>query len=406
MDPTRAGYAGYAATPQAYPAAAYAFAAAPPPAVAYQYAMPTPYGYGYFGGSDRNESRDDERDYYNGEIGPVGPPRDRAPPKPGKDGKGPDTLFISNLPPELIDDRLEQELRARGVERFHNLIIKRQPDGKSKGYCFLEFEHHEEAEDARVKLNAWIIDGKSISVKWAEFQRLDEEALAKVRVVYVSGLPGNTTEDDMRGIFLKFGALEKVTVPRKYGEPNVAKGFAFIDFVKREDAVAAVKEVNGSVFKGGRGGGFAGARGGGPGRPHPRGGYERDGRGAPGLSEAEAIIAAELSGGRPAPYYMSVPVQMAPMMAQGYAYTSAMPMASYAAAYPAGVDMSAYGMYGSTPVVPAAPAMSAPLPPLASPGTAPPPPPPPPPPPTVNAVPAFGAMPRPNYNSAARFAPY
>eukprot|EP00741_Cyanophora_paradoxa_P017259 tig00020961_g16670.t1 len=256
----------------------------------------------------------------------------------GAGGKGPDTLYISLLPPEYLEDQLQQEFQRAGVTNYAHMNLKRTSDGRSRGFMFLEFERNEDAEDARQKLTSLQINGKPISVQWAEFQRLDEEVMSKVRAIFVSGLPGSTTDEDMRTLFGQYGPLERVTVPRKFEDATQAKGFAFLDFQRREDALEAIKHLNGSVFRNyriavelarpdgkkgqeRRSGGPPGERLPNRGPPPPRDRYggdygrdrdrygdrdrerdrygDRDARGPPrmgplGLTEAEMIVAVEL----------------------------------------------------------------------------------------------------------------
>lgn len=113
---------------------------------------------------------------------------------------------------------------------------------------------------------------------------------------YVSQLGEDTTEDDLQGVFDKYGHVSHVKVIRDH-DTQVSKGFGFVKFDTQDEANAAVEGVNGedingsqiSVqisrprrndgFRGGRGGGGRGGYGfnsGGGGGYGGRGGYNRD----------------------------------------------------------------------------------------------------------------------------------
>jgi cold-inducible RNA-binding protein len=66
--------------------------------------------------------------------------------------------------------------------------------------------------------------------------------------VYIGNLPYKTSEAEIRSLFEPFGSLERVNiVTDPTGNP---RGFAFVDFTKKEDADRAIAELNGSSMGG------------------------------------------------------------------------------------------------------------------------------------------------------------
>ncbi|MBI1853574.1 MAG: RNA-binding protein [Planctomycetes bacterium] len=66
--------------------------------------------------------------------------------------------------------------------------------------------------------------------------------------VYIGNLPYKTNEAEIRSLFEPFGSLERVNiVTDPTGNP---RGFAFVDFTKKEDADRAIAELNGSSMGG------------------------------------------------------------------------------------------------------------------------------------------------------------
>ncbi|CAJ0931508.1 unnamed protein product, partial [Mesorhabditis belari] len=67
--------------------------------------------------------------------------------------------------------------------------------------------------------------------------------------LFVRNLPFVTTEDDLRFLFKKYGELAdvQVIIDKKTGK---CKGFAIVEFIFPENAVAAYSELDGSIFKG------------------------------------------------------------------------------------------------------------------------------------------------------------
>lgn len=98
------------------------------------------------------------------------------------------------------------------------------------------------------------------------------------RKLYVGNLPYSATEDELRDIFSKSGAVDTVNVVRDNATGR-ARGFAFVEMATDADAAKAVTDVNETQMGGrtlavnearpkpqfGGGGGGGGGRGGGGG---------------------------------------------------------------------------------------------------------------------------------------------
>ncbi|MFK8016982.1 MAG: RNA recognition motif domain-containing protein [Gammaproteobacteria bacterium] len=66
--------------------------------------------------------------------------------------------------------------------------------------------------------------------------------------IYVGNLPYTATEEEIGAVFAPFGTVQsvKIIMDRETGRP---RGFGFVD-MDREEAKAAIKEVNGSEMGG------------------------------------------------------------------------------------------------------------------------------------------------------------
>jgi len=67
--------------------------------------------------------------------------------------------------------------------------------------------------------------------------------------LYVGGLSYDTTEDQLREAFAKFGGVEsaKVITDR---DSDRSKGFAFVEMSSNSEAEEAMRGLNGTVFDG------------------------------------------------------------------------------------------------------------------------------------------------------------
>ena len=69
------------------------------------------------------------------------------------------------------------------------------------------------------------------------------------RKLYVGGLSYDTTEDQLREAFAKFGAVESATVIKdRYS--GRSKGFGFVEMSSNSEAEEAIRSLNGTLLDG------------------------------------------------------------------------------------------------------------------------------------------------------------
>jgi len=67
--------------------------------------------------------------------------------------------------------------------------------------------------------------------------------------LYIGNLSRDVTEDDLRGAFQPFGALDSVTIIKDRSN-NVSKGFGFVEMPVKAEAEAAIAGLHGKEFMG------------------------------------------------------------------------------------------------------------------------------------------------------------
>lgn len=88
----------------------------------------------------------------------------------GGSGPGPSrSLYISNLSPSVTEYNLVQLFSPYGkISRLDLIFHKSGPlKGKTKGYAFVELSKHEDAIEAKVRVDGRLVGGRKISVGWA-----------------------------------------------------------------------------------------------------------------------------------------------------------------------------------------------------------------------------------------------
>uniref|UniRef100_A0A8C8D1S5 RRM domain-containing protein n=1 Tax=Oncorhynchus tshawytscha TaxID=74940 RepID=A0A8C8D1S5_ONCTS len=154
-------------------------------------------------------------------------------------------LFVGSIPKSKTKEQMVEEF-AKVTEGLNDVILYHQPDDKKKnrGFCFLEYEDHKTAAQARRRLMSGKVKvwGNVVTVEWADpIEEPDSEVMAKVKVLFVRNLANSVTEEILEKSFGKFGRLERV---------KKLKDYAFIHFDERDSAVKALAEMNGKDLEG------------------------------------------------------------------------------------------------------------------------------------------------------------
>ncbi|XP_015341024.1 heterogeneous nuclear ribonucleoprotein R [Marmota marmota marmota] len=154
-------------------------------------------------------------------------------------------VFVGKIPRDLYEDELVP-LFEKVTEGLVDVILYHQPDDKKKnrGFCFLEYEDHKSAAQARRRLMSGKVKvwGNVVTVEWADpVEEPDPEVMAKVKVLFVRNLATTVTEEILEKSFSEFGKLERV---------KKLKDYAFVHFEDRGAAVKAMDEMNGKEIEG------------------------------------------------------------------------------------------------------------------------------------------------------------
>ncbi|XP_057678666.1 heterogeneous nuclear ribonucleoprotein Q-like [Corythoichthys intestinalis] len=154
-------------------------------------------------------------------------------------------LFVGSIPKSKTKEQIEEEF-SKVTEGLKDVIIYHQPDDKKKnrGFCFLEYEDHKTAAQARRRLMSGKVKvwNNLVTVEWADpIEDPDPEVMAKVKVLFVRNLSNGVTEEILETCFSQFGKVDRV---------KKLKDYAFVHFEERAGAVKALAEMNGKELEG------------------------------------------------------------------------------------------------------------------------------------------------------------
>ena len=167
-------------------------------------------------------------------------------------------LYVKNLDPEMTQVEFEQLFAQFGA--VTSALISVDEEGKSKGFGFVNYERHDEAQKAVDALHDSEHYGRKIFVARAQkkaereeelrrsYEQAKMEKLSKYQGVnlYIKNLEDDVDDDKLRAEFEVFGAVTSCKVMRD--EKGTSKGFGFVCFSTPDEATKAVAEMNNKMI--------------------------------------------------------------------------------------------------------------------------------------------------------------
>ncbi|XP_056404479.1 polyadenylate-binding protein 1-like isoform X2 [Hyla sarda] len=165
-------------------------------------------------------------------------------------------VYIKNFGEDMDDVRLKEIFSAFG----NTLSVKVMMDngGRSRGFGFVNFGNHEEAQKAVAEMNGKEINGRMVYVGRAQkrierqselkrrFEQIKQERISRYQGVnlYVKNLDDGIDDERLRKEFSPYGTITSAKVMTDGGH---SKGFGFVCFSSPEEATKAVTEMNGRI---------------------------------------------------------------------------------------------------------------------------------------------------------------
>lgn len=184
------------------------------------------------------------------------------------------TLFVKNLSFSTTDERLASAFGKLTDVTFVRVQKRsvRQRDGKgevklSMGFGFVGFRSVESARIAQKVMDKSMLDGHLLNVTFAKRGHdADDEVVGRKSAneertsapstkLIVKNLAFQATKKDVRALFAAHGKLKSVRVPRKGmssvgGTAGGVRGFGFVEFVNRNEALNAYQALRHSHLLG------------------------------------------------------------------------------------------------------------------------------------------------------------
>jgi polyadenylate-binding protein len=167
-------------------------------------------------------------------------------------------LYVKNLDSEITQDDFEKLFEPFGSITSAKLQV--DEEGKCKGFGFVNYDNHEDAQKAVEALHDSEQNGKKIYVSRAQKKAEREEDLRKAYEqarmekmskyqginLYIKNLEDDVDDEKLRSEFEPFGTITSCKVMKD--EKGTSKGFGFVCYSTPDEATKAVAEMNNKMI--------------------------------------------------------------------------------------------------------------------------------------------------------------
>ncbi|XP_029011194.1 embryonic polyadenylate-binding protein-like isoform X2 [Betta splendens] len=165
-------------------------------------------------------------------------------------------VYIKNFGDDYTDEKLKDVFSAFG--KTLSVRVMKDDRGRSRGFGFVNYLNHEDAQKAVDEMNGKEINGKIIYVGRAQkrlerqgelkrkFDQIKQDRIQRYQGVnlYVKNLDDGIDDDRLRKEFAPYGTITSAKVMT---DGSQSKGFGFVCFSSPEEATKAVTEMNGRI---------------------------------------------------------------------------------------------------------------------------------------------------------------
>lgn len=166
-------------------------------------------------------------------------------------------LYVGNIPFEATDEEVQDIFAAF---RPIDARVQRAPNGRSRGFAIVRFKDVELAEQAKMQLNGYDLDGRALEVREdrgraprhrgarAEGEGNTDQktaSMAPSRCLFVSNLSYDTTDSAFLDFFTMEGGATPISAQVQMNETNGrSKGWGLVVYATIDEAEIALSRVN------------------------------------------------------------------------------------------------------------------------------------------------------------------
>jgi nucleolin len=182
-----------------------------------------------------------------------------------KEGKEMFEIYVEGIPYSQNENDLSQLFSSHGFSVLKVNLPRWHDSGRPRGYAHIGLISEQERDRALKEMNGLKIQGRYLAISVANGKNKGSSATTtgqgisssstvpdNCTILFVKNLPYETTEEEVKVCFEKYGKVESVRLARWNHTENL-KGFGHITFDSKEELVKAMNKAKKSWFKvGGR----------------------------------------------------------------------------------------------------------------------------------------------------------
>ncbi|XP_068453687.1 polyadenylate-binding protein 1-like isoform X2 [Clinocottus analis] len=165
-------------------------------------------------------------------------------------------VYVKNFGDDYSDEKLKESFTPFG--RTLSVRVMKDERGRSRGFGFVNYANHEDAQKAVDEMNGKDVGGKILYVGRAQkrlerqgelkrkFDQIKQDRIQRYQGVnlYVKNLDDGIDDERLRKEFAPYGTITSAKVMTDGAQ---SKGFGFVCFSSPEEATKAVTEMNGRI---------------------------------------------------------------------------------------------------------------------------------------------------------------
>jgi polyadenylate-binding protein len=128
--------------------------------------------------------------------------------------------------------------------------VKYNPNGKCKGYGYIQYETKEDADKAIIEMNNKSYKNGKLIVEPFKNSGSRTASFMNYNNLFVKNVPKGFSNKDIIDLFKPYGEIISAVVIKEHPDAPQNKGFGFVCFKKAEDAKNAEMKLNDLVIEG------------------------------------------------------------------------------------------------------------------------------------------------------------
>ncbi|XP_054272125.1 probable RNA-binding protein 19 [Macrosteles quadrilineatus] len=166
------------------------------------------------------------------------------------------TLYVKNLNFDTQEESIKQHFRKCGKVASVTIARKKDParpgEVLSMGYGFVQFYKQAELNQALKQLQHSTLDGHQLELKRSNRTLQDNKNQPRKKnnvekqtgtKILVRNIPFQATQKEVQQLFVTFGEIKSLRLPKKMVGTGSHRGFAFVEFHTKHDAKRAMQAL-------------------------------------------------------------------------------------------------------------------------------------------------------------------